>query len=89
MVSVRNPLSVQHRLPSARSVEHDLIVPPEPFKQSAADIASLVASDLADAPIPVDGVDQAFLPGGDRQVDIGVCMSPVDQDRRSPGGSRS
>ena len=49
----------------------------------------LVAGDFADAPIPVDGVDQAFLPRVDRQEDIRARVRSVDQDRRGPGGSRS
>ena len=72
------------KLVSPRCVEHDLIVPPQPLKQGAADIALRVASHFANAALPVDGVDQAFLPRVDRQVDIRVCVSPVDQDRRSP-----
>ena len=58
---------------ASRSVEHHLIVPPEPLEQGAADIAWLVASNLTDAALPVDGIDQEFLPRIDRQVDI-VCL---------------
>jgi hypothetical protein len=59
-------------------------VPPEPLKKDAADIVWLVASNLTDAALPVDGIDQEFVSRIDRQVDISVRVSPVDQDRRSP-----
>ena len=76
--SIVLPVSPSER----RLVEHDLVVPPEPLEQGPADLARLVASDLTDAAFSVDGIDQAFLPRIDRQVDIRVCVCPVDQDRR-------
>jgi hypothetical protein len=64
-------------------------MPPELLKQGSTDIAWLVAGDFANAALPVDGVDQVFLPGVNRRVDIRVCMSPVDEDRRGLRGSLS
>ena len=66
-------------LPAARSVEDDLIVPPEPLEQGAADLAVFVAGDLPEAALPVHGVQQALLPGVDGQVEIGVRVRAVDQ----------
>ena len=80
----RDPQPFASSEPASRLVKHDLIVPPEPLEQGAADIAWRVASNLADAAFPVDGIDEEFLPRIDRQVNIPVCMSPVDQDRRGP-----
>ena len=61
---------------ASRLVKHDLIVPPEPLEQGAADIAWRVTSNLTDAAFPVDGIDEAFLPRIDRQVDISCLYEP-------------
>ena len=63
----------------AGRVEHDLVVPPQPLEQRAAEVAIGGADDVADAALAIDGVEQALLLRVDRQVDVAMGVRAVDQ----------
>src|SRR6516164_456267 len=73
-------------LTPAGSVEHYLVVPPEPFEQEAGRIAlGFARKHLADGALPVDRLEQPRLARVYGEKDVGMRMSPIDEYRGDAG----
>jgi len=77
--------TASQRRASARGIENDLVVLPQSLKERQramrAAAGLVLLHYITEAPLPIDRTQQTFLPGVDRQQQVPVFVSRIQQHR--------